>query len=195
MREATFGISPTKPTLGDFMHPVEIVRRQFKAAAGEAAGLELSMRMLADKVPELRSFAHLKNFEDIEVEIIKHFGDLLSDEDKITLSASRVLRNKILHCDFEAARNKLDELGLSPKRGVVRRATIFTSMSAEEMERTIRAVAEGHGGELVSNTPGRGPANLFGWMMELAAGNGFVLSLAAFEKADTIIMRLLAATD
>ena len=38
------------------MHPVEIVRLQFKAAAGEAAGVELSMRMLADKVPELRAF-------------------------------------------------------------------------------------------------------------------------------------------
>lgn len=97
------------------MHPVEIARLQFKAAAGEATGVELSMRMLADKVPELRAFAHSKKFEDIEDEIIKHFGDLLSDEDKKTLSASRVLRNKILHCDFEAARDKLDELGLSPK--------------------------------------------------------------------------------
>jgi hypothetical protein len=177
------------------MHPVDIVRLQFKAAAGEAAGLELSMRMLADKVPELRIFAHSKKFEDIEDEIIKHFGDLLSGEDKKTLSASRVLRNKILHCDFEAARKKLDELGLSPKRGVVRRAVISPSMSAEAIQQTIRAVAEGHGGELVSNTPGRGPANLFGWMMELAAGNGFVLALDAFKKAGTIIERLLTASD
>jgi hypothetical protein len=177
------------------MHPVEIVRSQFKAAAGEAAGVELSMRMLADKVPALRAFAHSKNFEDIEDEIIRHFGDLLSDEDRKTLSASRVLRNKILHCDFEAARNKLDEMGLSPKRGVVRRGTISPSMSAEEIQRTIRLIAEGHGGELVSNTPGRGPANLFGWMMELAAGNGFVLSLNAFNNAGTIIERLLNAAD
>jgi len=177
------------------MHPVEIVRLQFKAAAGEAAGVELSMRMLADKVPELRAFAHSRNFEDIEDEIIKHFGDLLTEEDKMTLSASRVLRNKILHCDFEAARNKLDELGLSPKRGVVRKAPISPSMSVEEIQQTIRAIAEGHGGELVSNTPGRGPANLFGWMMELAAGDGFVLALDAFRKAGTIIERLLNASD
>jgi hypothetical protein len=177
------------------MHPVEIFRSQFKAAAGEAAGVELSMRMLADKVPELRAFAHSRKFEDIEDEIIKHFGDLLSDEDKKTLSASRVLRNKILHCDFEAARNKLDELGLSPKRGVVRKATISSSMSAEEIQRTVRAIAEDQGGELVSNSPGRGPANLFGWMMELAAGNGFVLALNAFKKAGTIIERLLNAAD
>jgi hypothetical protein len=177
------------------MHPVEIVRLQFKAAAGEAAGVELSMRMLADKVPELRTFTHLRNFGDIEDEIIEHFGELLSDEDKKILSTSRVLRNKILHCDFEAARNKLDELGLSPKRGVVRKATISSSMSAEEMQRTIRAVAEGHGGELVSNTPGREPANLFGWMMELSAGNGFVLALNAFKKAGTIVERLLIAAD
>jgi hypothetical protein len=177
------------------MNPVEIVRLQFKAAAGEAAEVELSMRMLADKVPELRAFAHSKRFEDIEDEIIKHFGNLLSDEDKKTLSASRVLRNKILHCDFEAARNKLDELGLSPKRDVVRRGTISPSMSAEEIQRTIHEIAEGHGGELVSNTPGRGPANLFGWMMELAAGNGFVLSLRAFSSAGSVIERLLNATD
>jgi hypothetical protein len=177
------------------MHPVEMVRSQFKAAAGEAAVLELSMRMLADKVPALRAFTHSKNFEDIEDEIIKHFGGLLSEEDKKTLSASRVLRNKILHCDFEAARNKLDELGLSPKRGVVRRGTISPSMSAEEIQRTIHTIVEGHGGELVSDTPGRGAANLFGWMMELAAGNGFVLSLRAFNNAGAIIERLLDASD
>jgi hypothetical protein len=166
-----------------------------RAAAGEAAGVELSMRMLADKVPELRAFTHSKKFEDIEDEIIKHFGDLLSDEDKKILSASRILRNKILHCDFEAARNKLDELRLSPKGGVVRKGTISPSMSPEEIQQTIRAIAEGHGGELVSNTPGRGPANLFGWMMELAAGNGFVLAHNAFNNAGAIIERLLNAAD
>ena len=68
-------------------------------------------------------------------------------------------------------------------------------MSAEEIQLTIRAIAEGSGGELVSNTPGRGPANLFGWMMELAAGNGFVLSLNAFNNAGSIIERLLDAAD
>jgi len=68
-------------------------------------------------------------------------------------------------------------------------------MSVEEIQQTIRAIAEGHGGELVSNTPGRGPANLFGWMMELAAGDGFVLALDAFRKAGTIIERLLNASD
>jgi hypothetical protein len=177
------------------MHPVEMLKLQYKAAAGEAAAVELSMRMLADKVPELRPFAHSKKFEDIEDEIIKHFGDLLIEEDKKTLSASRVLRNKILHCDFEAARNKLDELGLSPKRGVVRRGTISQSMSVEELKQSITAVAKGDGGELVANTPGRGHGNLFGWMLELAAGNGFVLSCDAFRRAAAIIDRLLDASD
>ena len=176
------------------MNPVEMVRLQFKAAAGEAAGVELSMRMLADKVPELRAFAHSK-FEDIEVEIIKHFGALLSDDDAKTLSNSRALRNKILHCDFKAARNKLDELGLSPQRGVVRRGTISPSTSAEEIQQRLRSIAEGQGGELVSNTSGRGRGNMFGWMMELAAGNGFVLARDAFMRAGTIIERLLNASD
>lgn len=177
------------------MNPVEVVRLQFKAAAGEAAGLELSMRMLADKLPALRPFTHSRKFEDIEVEIIRYFSTLLSEEDKQTLSASRVLRNKILHCDFEAARNKLDELGLSPKRGLVRKAVISPSMSANDLMQTIRAVAAGSGGELVSNTPGRAPANLFGWMMELATGSGFVLALNAFQRAEAIIERLLNASD
>jgi len=177
------------------MNPVEIFRLQFKAAVGEAAGVELSMRMLADKVPELLAFAHSKKFEDIEDEIIKHFGAILSEDDKKTLSISRVLRNKILHCDFEAARSKLDELGLSPRRGAVRRATISPSISPEQLGQTIRAIAQGHGGELVSDTSGRAPANLFGWMMELAAGNGFVLAHNAFKNAGTIVDRLLDAAD
>jgi hypothetical protein len=176
------------------MNPVEVFRQQFKAAAGEAAGLELSMRILADKVPELRSFAHSR-FEDIEVGIIKHFGVLLSEDDKKSLGISRVLRNKILHCDFEAARNKLDELGLSPGRGGVRKATISPSMSPGQLDQTIRAVAEGHGGELVSDTPGRGPANLFGWMLELGVGGGFLLAHNAFKNAGTIVERLLDAAD
>ncbi|MGC1779277.1 MAG: hypothetical protein WBB34_15135 [Xanthobacteraceae bacterium] len=153
------------------------------------------MRMLADKLPALRPFTHSRKFEDIEVEIIGYFGTLLSDEDKQALSAARMLRNKILHCDFEAARNKLDELGLSPKRGVVRKAMISPSMPAEAIMQTIRAVAEGRGGVLISNTPGKAHANLFGWMMELAAGNGFVLALSAFQRAGAIIERLLNASD
>jgi hypothetical protein len=47
----------------------------------------------------------------------------------------------------------------------------------------------------VSNTPGRALADLFGRMMELAAGNVFVLAINAFKRAATIIERLLNVTD
>ena len=66
--------------------------------------------MLANKIPELRAFAHEQNLGDVEMAIIKHFAQALAEEEKSTLARCRQLRNKILHCDFRAARKKLGEL-------------------------------------------------------------------------------------
>ena len=46
--------------------PREIFERQFKAAAAEGAVYELHMRLLADKVPELRPSAYGERLENVE---------------------------------------------------------------------------------------------------------------------------------
>jgi hypothetical protein len=42
---------------------------QYKAAEAEGAIVELRLRVLANKVPELRKFAHAQKFEDVETPI------------------------------------------------------------------------------------------------------------------------------
>ena len=82
----------------------------------EGAAVELKMRLLAGKIPALQKHAHKIVLEDIEAGLIEHFGAALSDEDKGTLRLCRQLRNKVLHSDFHAARDKLSELGGTARR-------------------------------------------------------------------------------
>jgi hypothetical protein len=97
---------------------------QYKVAAGEGAIVELKMRLLADKVAALQKFAHDQRLEDVETLIANHFSNALTAEEKATLAVCRQLRNKILHCDFHAARQKLDQLGVATRSAEVKKADI-----------------------------------------------------------------------
>jgi hypothetical protein len=103
---------------------VDAFEQQYKAAAAEGAIVELKLRLLADKVPELQRFAHDKKLGAVETLIEKHFTDALTAEEKATLTLCRQLRNKILHCDFRAARQKLEEMGIATARGGVKKIDI-----------------------------------------------------------------------
>jgi hypothetical protein len=83
---------------------------QYKAASGEGAALELKLRILACKVPELRKFAHDKKLQNVEDATVEHFGGAITHEEKQVLQRCRCLRNKILHCEFPAARRILASL-------------------------------------------------------------------------------------
>lgn len=96
--------------------PRKIFEQQYKAAAAEGALYELYMRLLADKVPALQQMAYGKDLKDVEAQIVAHFADALLDDEKTVLERCRQLRNKILHCDFFAARKKLEQLGESATR-------------------------------------------------------------------------------
>ena len=104
--------------------PRIIVEQQYKVAAAEGAIYELKMRLLADEIPELQQAAYDRNLGDVEKLIIKHFDGSLSGDEKNTLELCRELRNKVLHCDFLAARDKLTSLGVEARRGNVKRADI-----------------------------------------------------------------------
>src|SRR6516162_7763304 len=91
----------------------------FKAAAAEGAVLELKLRLLAGKVPALQKYAHQKHLEAIEDELATHFGAHLSLAERETLRLCRQLRNKVLHSDFRAAREKLRALGAEDGQGGV----------------------------------------------------------------------------
>lgn len=63
---------------------------------------------------EAEKYAHEKHLREIEDDIAKHFGTALADEEKKTLTLCRVLRNKLLHSDFYAMREKLRQSDTEP---------------------------------------------------------------------------------
>ena len=63
-------------------------------AAAEGAVYEFYMRLLADKVPDLRQSAYGEKLEDVEGLIVAHFASVLSEDEKNLLKLCRQLRNK-----------------------------------------------------------------------------------------------------
>jgi hypothetical protein len=122
--------------------PREIFEQQYKRAAAEGALVELRLRLLADKVPELRSIAHDEKLEKVETLIGEHFADALTVDEKAALRLCRQHRNKVLHCDFRAARGKLEHLGADTQRGNVKRVDL-QGLSGTQMAEKIARVEVG----------------------------------------------------
>lgn len=161
----------------------------FKDAAAEGAAVELKMRLLAGKIPALQKHAHRRNLENIEADLIKHFGAALSDQDKETLRLCRQLRNKVLHSDFRAARDKLGELGVVSSPGGVVKIDLPV-VTAAEVASTIEAAKAGMEGVRVADTPSTDVGSVFGWFLEAAQSGDFAKAAAAFKNAAEIVDRL-----
>jgi hypothetical protein len=170
--------------------PREIFERQYKAAAAEGALYELYMRLLADKVPELQQSAYRERLEDVEGLIVVHFSSALTEDEKNHLKLCRQLRNKILHCDFHAARQKLEELGANPQPGNVR-MTDISGLSARQMaEKTASAVAHAPGSSQYVADLGSRAGTVFGWLLEASEAGDFAKAADSFAHGAVIVDRL-----
>lgn len=163
-------------------------RELFKRAAAEGAVLELMLRMLCEATPQLQSLAHAKEIASVEKEVVEHFRAHLSPEDVTLLETARQLRNKVLHADFCAARDKLKDAGEQPGTTGVRMLTV-------PEDGDLRAVLEA---ELATATPGRAVAEarstkdgtVYGWLVELGGAGDFRLAVRAFQRALCVLDRL-----
>lgn len=171
--------------------PSDIFVEQYKAAAAEGAIVELKLRLLADKIPALQKYAHAQKLEDIETEVARYFGTSVSDEDKRALFLCRQLRNKVLHCNFRAARDKLEELGDKPGRGGVKAVNV-SGLSGASLAEKIRGAVAGVKGtfQYVADTSSTNPGSVFGWLLELGAAGDFRKAVDAFKNASAIVDRL-----
>lgn len=161
----------------------------FKAAAAEGAVVELKMRLLAGKIPALQRHAHSKYLLEIEADLIDKFGAVLSCQDKETLCLCRQLRNKILHSDFRAARDKLSELGIaSSPGGVVKIDLPVVTVAA--VARKIEAVKADMEGVRVADTLSTEAGSVLGWFLEAGQSGDFVKACDAFKSAAAIVDRL-----
>src|SRR5258708_606646 len=175
------------------MSPIRgFFEEQYKAAAAEGARYELRLRLLADKLPEIQQLAHSKRLESIELLIVKHFADALTEGERETLEISRQLRNKILHCDFRPTRNKLQQLGMEPRRGDVKKVNIVGLSRTEIIEKIERAAASVPGTFAYVADSGGEAGGVLGWLFELGQADDFKRAASAFARAAAIVDRLAA---
>ena len=173
------------------MNPLRgIVEQQFKAAAAEGALYELRMRLLADKAPAIQKAAYKADLRDVEHLIVTAFSDALCDDEKRLLEQCRQLRNKLLHCDFNALRKKLAEQGVDPRHGEVKRIDI-ARLSGAEMAGKISDVAANAPGsfEYVGDMPAKA-GTVFGWLFDAGTSGNFKEAASSFARAAAIIERL-----
>ncbi|MDE2149255.1 MAG: hypothetical protein KGJ55_05350 [Gammaproteobacteria bacterium] len=165
---------------------------QYKTAAAEVALVELKLRLLADKVSELQKYAHQQNFEDVEAAIAQHFGTSLAETDKDKLTICRKLRNKILHCNFSVAREKLGGLGVATQSGGVRKLKL-AGLSEEQIAEQLKAASANVPGtfDLVADTKTKDPGSIFGWLLEMGSAGDFQRAADAFKVAAAIVDQLL----
>jgi hypothetical protein len=156
--------------------PFEGFLEQFKTAAAEGAVVELKLRLLADKFPELQKWAHAQELEKTEKKIEERFGHYFSEDDKTTLTKCRELRNKLLHGNFSVARKKLRELGSNPRRGGVSTGKVY--------------VADATGTVYVADTLTTDPGGIYSWLLETGKAGDFQRAVEVFEKAEAILDRL-----
>jgi hypothetical protein len=171
--------------------PSTVFINQYRTAAGEGAVLELKMRLLADKIPELQQYCG-DRLEDIEGEIVRVFADDLRDGEAAKLKISRQLRNKVLHCDFPTTRSKLRELGVPSVTGGVRQIAI-TAKTPDGIRRQLEDGISGKDGasHAVADLTRRGEGRIFGWLLECGAAGEFLMATDAFRAAAEIVDRLI----
>jgi hypothetical protein len=162
----------------------------FKAAAGEGAVVELKLRLLAGAIRTLEKYAHAKDLEDIEAKVAEYFDAHLSSKEKDTLRLCRQLRNKVLHSDFRAARDRLNKLGIPTLSAGVKKVDV-SGLSPDELIEKLRGLTEGTEGELVSDTSSTAAGSVYGWLLEAGAAGDFEKAVEAFKGAGAIIDRLL----
>jgi hypothetical protein len=96
---------------------------------------------------------------------------------------------KILHTDFRAARDKLNDLGEETQSGGVRKIdTPVVSMAA--IFEKIAAARTRTEGVLVGDTSSTAEGTIYGWFLEAASGDIFRKACAAFRSAAAIADRL-----
>ena len=176
--------------------PSEVFVEQYKAAAAEGAVVELKLRLLAGKIPSLHTYAHAQKLEYIETVVSQYFGHVVSEEDKKALSLCRQLRNKVLHCDFRAARSKLEDLGYEASGGRVK-AVDVSEVSGTSLVDKIHAAVEGVEGtfKYVAETGSTEFGSVFGWLLELGAAGDFCKAVEAFKNASAIVERLSVTSE
>ena len=104
-------------------HPiVEKAFTEFSEVGRLAVIVELKLRLLTNKIEGIQEYAHVKSIAELESALLPYLVEkkLISEKEKVHLELSRKIRNKIFHCEFEAAVKHIEELrGIQTQKGAL----------------------------------------------------------------------------
>ncbi len=126
-------------------HPiVETAFREFAEVGRLAVVVELKLRLLTNKIHEVKDYALAKSIAELESALMPFLLEkgLISEPEKRHLELSRKIRNKIFHCEFETAVALIEELrGTPTPTGIVTGARL-DEISGDTILDKVFALAE-----------------------------------------------------
>jgi hypothetical protein len=155
----------------------EIMIQEYEAAAGRGCVYELRMRFLCEHVPALAEQAHANGLGQIEPRVAEVFAAQLSPEERHLLREAKRLRDKVLHCEFHSARERLAGLGYQPDGAGVVGAKLDTGETISVRGSTTRE------------------AGVFGWLLELWSSGDLRNACDVFTRAGALAERLMVEAD
>lgn len=178
-------------------HPiVDQAFQEFSEVGKIAVIVELKIRLLASKIPKIEEYAHSHRISETEAALLPYLVEqnLISEEEKNHLEASRRIRNKIFHCEFESAVDFIEKLRGKPlPPGAVTGAKI-SELEGENMLEKILSFAEAvqsgktaKGTFKVDQTTTK-EAGIFGWLVD-------ALTKGVLQEGKQIATESLAVLD
>jgi hypothetical protein len=182
------------------MNPSQPAIDMFGEVARLAGIQELKMRLLANKTKAIQDSAYELHVFETNKKITAHFISLgkLTDENAKLLSKSQTIRNKILHCEFNVAVKKIEELmGARTQGPSVQVIKIDPSASGEDLLNNIfaaqAAIATGKKGphQSASEMNDR-DLGIFGGLISSAQTGAMKMAIEIFQRSNAVLDELMA---
>ncbi len=175
--------------------PVAVATQRFKAASGEGAVFELKMRLCAGTIPSIEQLPIDTALGKLREAIVQHFQSRLSAAEQLLLEEACRIRNKLLHCEFSAFRERLDGLTSRSRDGGVMVLTgLDTSDPAAALAKFEQMLKGANvGQQAVASTKTKTLRDVFGWLTECCGAGEFEEASVTFQKACDMLEQLLGS--
>lgn len=168
-----------------------IAEQCFKAASAEAALFELRMRLRAGAISTTCDLEIETKLAAICNYILNYYKAALHDTDEKVLQRACNLRNKLLHCEFSVARQRLSEINPKARRGGVTMLDV-DSLDGAAILNKLHQVKLGRdvGQKAVAHTKTKKLKDVFGWLLETQGAGEFDEAAHVFRDAISVLERL-----
>lgn len=155
-------------------------------ASASAVLFELRARLVAGTLESASGMKIDTKLSVVVNAIIQNHEERMSDSDSVLLTNAYKLRNKVLHCEFSAARKMLPsttDSGSEP--GVIR----VSGITPENAITTLDKIKSGDnvGQRPVASEPTKTHGDLFGWLLETQQAGDFAASKVVFEAGIAVL--------